>query len=209
MVLLPVGADLRVVPRGSVIDDFHPIRQERLLEQGVQCPVEYQRVLVVDGDVDCDLQPVNPRLLRWRQGVRPFKHGDCQLDEGENEQNGESAHEQVGSLVGDVEVGPSPYAYSSADDEDDPRGTTRTAEAHIGNVVGVGHRSPRPLRRRQNNRIATVSATVATPVSMIPHVSALSTGDMTHTSRLPELPDLEQVLRVVQLACAIDQPVSA
>src|SRR5262245_49385097 len=209
MVQLPVSADLRVISRGPVIDDVIPVRQTPLREQCVQRPVEDERVLVVDGDVDRYFEPVNARLLRLCQCAWPLKHRDCQLDEGQPEQRRESAHQQVSSLIGEIKVGSPPYADSRTDHKDEPRRNTGAAETDSGDVVQVGHRSPRPLPRRQKNRIATVSVAVAMPASTIPHVSALSTGDMTHTSRLAELPDLEKVLRVVQLMSAIDQPISA
>src|SRR5258708_9663750 len=196
MVLLPVGTDLRVIFRRPDIDALNRIGQARLREQGVNSPVEYERVLIVDGDIDRDPEPVNPRMLRWRQGVWPFKHCNSQLDEGESEKGGKNAHQQVGTLKGEIEVGSPPGADSSADDQDEPGGNARSAETDSGDVVDVGHRSrhrsPRPLRRRQNSRIATVSAAVATPATMIPHVPPLTTAPIKHTSRLSGLPSHKQ-----------------
>ena len=209
MVLLPVGADLGVISRGPVVDDLNALRQPRLREDRVQRPVEDQRVLVVDRDIDGDLEPVHASLLRCRHGVRPFKHGYRQLDKSESEQNGKGAHQQVGSLKREVKVGSPPRADGSADEQDEPRGQARAPEADTGDVVGVDHKSPRSLRRRQSHRIATVSTAVLAAVSMTAHVSTLRTGDMTHTFRLAELPDLVEVVGVIQLTRAVDQPVRA
>src|SRR5215469_14770273 len=55
----------------------------------------------------------------------------------------------------------------------------------------------------------SVTAMIATALTAIAQVSALRTGDIWHPSLVGQLPDLEEVCWVVDLAGAVDHPVLA